>query len=84
MLIFVWTVKVIETPSGTILQAVDKNQLKFLSLKTKRVLIERSNTSQMLFKDFAKSFAEMFDEAIELEALEKELMDVVTVSSNTL
>lgn len=67
------------TPLGAILQAVDKNQLKFLALKTKRVLIECSGISQMLFKDFLRSFSNMFDEAVELETLEKELSNVVTV-----
>lgn len=65
---------------GPVLQAVDKNQLKFLALKTKRVLIECSGISQMLFKDFVKSFNKMFDEDVELETLEKELPNVVTVS----
>lgn len=72
--------QVVETPAGIKLQAVDKNQQKFLSLKTKRVLIERTTTSQMLFRDFARCFADMFNEVIELETLEKELTNVVTVS----
>lgn len=70
----------IDTPMGPVLQAVDKNQLKFLALKTKRVLMECSVISQMLFKDFAKNFINMFGENIELETLEKELTDTVTVS----
>lgn len=66
---------------GPVLQAVDKNQLKFLALKTKRVLMECSVISQMLFKDFAKHFIKMFGENIELETLERELTDTVTVST---
>lgn len=72
--------QIVNTPLGPVLQAVDKNQLKFLALKTKRVLIECSGISQMLFKDFVKSFNKMFDENVELETLEKELPNVVTVS----
>lgn len=65
---------------GPVLQAVDKNQLKFLALKTKRVLMECSVISQMLFKDFSKNFVKMFGENIELETLERELTETVTVS----
>ena len=71
----------VETPEGIKLQAVDKNQLKFLSLKTRRVLIEGSSISQLLFREFALNFANMFQESIRLETLEKELSNVVTVST---
>lgn len=77
-----FAVKLVDTPAGPVLQAVDKNQLKFLSLKTKRVLIERSAIGQMFFKDFSKAFVSMFGESIELQVLEKELTDTVTVIRN--
>lgn len=42
--------------------------------------MECSVISQMLYKDFAKGFENMFGETIELKTLEKELSNTVSVN----
>ncbi|CAH0384516.1 unnamed protein product [Bemisia tabaci] len=75
-------IKVIESPSGPILQAVDLKHIRDLAMKVRRVLMEKPS-SKMTFDDFCNAFKAYYgEEKCELETLEKELSDVVKVTKS--
>ncbi|XP_012256062.2 meiosis regulator and mRNA stability factor 1 isoform X2 [Athalia rosae] len=74
------TIKVLQTPTGSILTSVDKSRLQTLALQCRRVLMDQPQF-RLSVQEFQCLFTQYYSSMCDLGELQKDLSDVVRIST---